>query len=84
LRRSEIYALLDRAIGLLSADKLAELFEGYVDVRALSTGGRKRGRTGPLAAVQAFEEARPLNQAKTTNVRNCTTTIMSKIFMPGA
>ena len=25
-----------------------------------------------------------LNQAKTTNVRNCATTIMSKIFMPGA
>ncbi len=49
--------LLDRAIGLLSADKVADLFQGFADVRAPSMGGRHRRRTSLLAAVKAFEEA---------------------------
>jgi len=57
LRRSDIYALLDRAIGVVPGNKLADLFAGYVDVRALPTGGRTRRRTGLVAAVRAFEAA---------------------------
>jgi hypothetical protein len=57
---------------LLSSGRMAEMFADQGPESRSTLDARGRGCTSRL------------NQAKTTKARNCTTTIMSKIFMPGA